>query len=151
HERELRSLAYRVSRDRPSSDGDDAVLLPPSICSRVEGDKSTEGHRAPKAPCSGLRGRMAEGRGPQPLGGEGGLQVGNSGNDFKPNPRHNSGEEDTGDPSTTGKCGLRDHNFLGSRSAGPVNCIGWLETVPRMSPKEFSKFSSETPRSYFAL
>src|SRR5262249_41829823 len=40
-------------------------------CSRAEGDKRTEGHRTPNGPGSGLRRRMAEGRGPRPPGGEG--------------------------------------------------------------------------------
>jgi hypothetical protein len=38
---------------------------------------------------------MGESRGPKPLGGGGGFQVANSGTDFKPNPRHNSGEGDS--------------------------------------------------------
>jgi hypothetical protein len=65
------------------------------IRSRAEGDKRTDRHRTPKAPGSGLRPRIAEGRGPRPPGG---LQAAISGTNFKGNSRHNSGEGDSGDP-----------------------------------------------------
>src|SRR5262245_1960455 len=54
--------------DRPDTLGEALAPLERDR-SRVERDKRTEGHRAPHATGSGLRRRMAEGRGPQPPGG----------------------------------------------------------------------------------